>query len=108
MNCKNICRINLSTETIVYRVICECINNTIKHANAEIINISLNCVNEILEIEYNDNGIGFDVSEILNSKKGIGLLNMQSRLESINGSMDIKSSPANGTKIIFKVSISNN
>lgn len=96
-------RFNEIEEAVVYRVICECITNTLKHANASRIDISLCCRDNIFEMIYCDNGDGFDVEKTLASYKGIGLLNMQSRMKSINGRMAISSQPGHGTTINFKI-----
>ncbi len=98
-----ICRFTEIIETIVYRLLCECINNTIKHAKASKIDIQLDCKINLLEIYYADNGIGFDLEQVLNSHKGIGLLNMQSRIKALGGTMIIESKPNLGVTINFQV-----
>ena len=102
---KNICKLDEKVETITYRVICECTNNTIKHAEATKISINLYCQNNILYVEYSDNGKGYDINMI--NKKGTGLLNIQSRIKSVNGIIEINSKPTEGTKINFQLHISN-
>lgn len=101
----NVSRYFEMTETIIYRIICECFNNTIKHANASKIDLKMECENNLLEVFYGDNGTGFNIQQIVNNHKGIGLLNMQSRIKSINGTMNIESKSGNGTKLNFKVKI---
>jgi PAS domain S-box-containing protein len=96
-------RFNETVEAIVYRAINECITNSVKYANASRIVISLNLKNDVLEINYSDNGKGFDVEQTLGSHKGIGILNMQSRMKSINGQMYISSRIGHGTSINFKI-----
>jgi PAS domain S-box-containing protein len=108
LNTKNLCRFDEKVEIIAYRVLCESINNTIKHANASKIEIDLQCQNDMFLAEYSDNGRGFDVDKVLSSHKGIGLLNMQSRLKSINGVMSVTSRPGNGTTIKFHFRTLNN
>ena len=105
INSPNALKLNNITETIIYRILCECINNTVKHANASIIKINFEIIENSLIIRYTDNGQGFDINKILSMRKGIGLLNMQSRLKSINGNFEIQSSNENGTEIIIAVSI---
>jgi len=104
-NCCNIERLKEITETIIYRIICECINNTIKHANANKILIEMALNNEYLDILYTDDGLGFNPEQILNTPKGVGLLNMKSRIKSINGQMNIKSRPGSGTSIHLKIKL---
>jgi signal transduction histidine kinase len=100
-----LCRFDEKIETIVYRVLCECINNTLKHAHAKKIKIEVACQNNLLYINYSDDGKGFDKDTILASHKGIGLTNMQSRLKAINGNMDIYSIPGSGTTIKFQITL---
>lgn len=98
-------RIDITTETVLYRILCEFINNTVKHANATKIMIRIKRVEKKLRISYFDNGIGFDFENALVKKTGTGLFNMKSRLESINGSWIFNKQPENGTKIIITVRI---
>ena len=76
---------NSTVEVILYRVTIELINNTIKHANADLINISLNRFEEILQLTYVDNGKGFELEKELVKEKGQGLNNIVNRLNSIKG-----------------------
>lgn len=93
-------RFDFNTETILYRVICELINNTIKHASAKSINIDIFLENKILKIYYYDDGIGFDAEEILNKEdSGMGFSNILTRLNSINGTIKIESELNSGVNI---------
>ena len=51
-------------ETVLYRVVCELINNTLRHAAASRITIDLQLDESVLYLEYTDNGIGFDVDAV--------------------------------------------
>lgn len=106
-NHSKIHRFSSLIETIIYRVLCECINNTVKHAKASRIEINIEHTDSTLEIHYTDNGKGFDVEKVMNSRKGIGLLNIQSRVKSINGKVIINSAPTKGTTIILKIKLAN-
>lgn len=88
----------------IYRIIQEQINNILKHANATEVVIELKRVNDGLRISVRDNGGGF---ELRTKKEGIGLLNIKSRAEMYNGTVDISSSPGNGCSLIifFKTAI---
>jgi len=98
-------RINYNIEVIIYRVLCELINNTIKHADATVVNIVLNLDKPILHIEYSDNGIGFNSSSNSIISNGIGLDNIINRLESVNGDIELQSDEGKGMKAIIDVSI---
>ncbi|HEX2934888.1 MAG TPA: PAS domain S-box protein [Bacteroidales bacterium] len=90
-------------ETILYRVICECISNSLKYANASNISVAFKLTESMLNIEISDNGVGFDISTVSQKHKGLGLLNIQSRLKSINGNFYMKSTANSGTQIIINV-----
>ena len=93
-------------EVILYRVICELISNTIKHANASKIEISLLLKAGYLEIHYSDNGVGFEVEEVLKSESpGMGYSNIQSRINSINGTFYITSDKDQGIHALIRVKI---
>lgn len=79
----------------IYRTIQEAINNSIKYAEAKNINIKVEKAESNIRIVINDDGNGFDLA---NTEKGNGLLNMQKRIEEINGKFDIQSTTS-GTNI---------
>jgi PAS domain S-box-containing protein len=103
----NIPRFDDIIETVIYRVVSECINNTVKHARAKNINIEFQIVDNFITVNFTDDGKGFDVNKTISERKGIGLLNMQSRLKSINGQLSIESSIGYGTKFYIKVPLNN-
>jgi PAS domain S-box-containing protein len=84
----------------VYRVLQELTNNIIKYAKAQKVSITINLTGKNLQIEITDDGVGFNIN---NSRKGIGISNIISRMESFNGKVNIISSPGNGCKTIITV-----
>lgn len=100
-------RFDETIETIVYRVICECINNALKYANANNIFVYFKMTDSILNIDISDNGVGFDLNTVSQKHKGMGLLNIQSRLKSINGHFHLQSTRNEGTKISINVPLQN-
>lgn len=90
-------RFTYNVEVIMYRVVCELVNNTLRHAVATKIRIDIHLDEEMLYLEYQDNGIGFDV-DMLSSDNGMGLTNMQYRLQSGNGDMTITSQRGKGMR----------
>lgn len=99
-------RFNEEIEVILYRVICELINNTIKHAKAKNIELFLNMQDSTILITYSDDGIGFDTNEVIyGSEKGMGYSNMISRIRSIKGTIEIESQPDFGMKAIIRVNV---
>ena len=82
-----------SVEVVLYRICCELINNTQRHAFASKIAISLTDDNKNIELKYEDNGVGFDSSH---EKYGMGLTNIVSRVKALHGTIDLISSPQKG------------
>ncbi|MBL7912072.1 MAG: sensor histidine kinase [Bacteroidia bacterium] len=95
-------RIDENTETVLYRVIQEIVANIIKHAKATEISLQLIKHEKELSIIVEDNGVGFDTSKI-NSFEGIGLKNIISRIEFINGSVHFDSTINRGTTVVIEV-----
>ena len=86
----------------IYTIIQELITNTIKHANAKSIELHINLDNNILSVLYEDDGIGFDT---LKTTKGIGISNIEDRLTSLNGHLNIDSILNRGTAVTIEIPI---
>lgn len=79
---------------MIYRIVQEQINNIIKYASADTVEICIkNGADNKVEIRVTDNGVGFDPSAV---KSGIGLRNIQSRLQVYNGNLEIISAKGHG------------
>lgn len=87
-------RLPLKTELALYRIICELINNTVQHSEATEIIISLIHRLKLIELRYNDNGIGFQHESA--KGKGMGLDNIDSRARSIDAQSNFFSKPGKG------------
>ncbi len=83
----------------LYRIIQECISNSIKHAAATSIRITGQMIQDRFHLMVQDNGRGFD-AELLHNKAAtsFGLLNMQERARILSGIFKIESTPGHGTK----------
>lgn len=99
-------RLPENKEIMLYRVIQEMVNNTLKHAGARKITIRLLMQPGGLEVFYSDNGKGFDVEEKLKSKS-IGLQSIQSRVNFLNGSLDFDSAAGKGVVFIIRIPLDN-
>jgi signal transduction histidine kinase len=89
-------RFAYNIEIILYRVLTELINNTVKHANATKVTIDLIKKENFLHIRYNDDGKGSKVMRDTEPIAGLGLANIQSRLKTLNGTVIFTSKPRNG------------
>lgn len=97
-------KLSSNVEIVVYRVIQECVNNVIKHAQANKLDISIIKDSDGLNVTIEDNGRGFNVSNLENSK-GIGMKNIKTRVEYLKGSVDIDSKPGKGTLVAFYIPV---
>jgi signal transduction histidine kinase len=98
-------RYNYNIEVVFYRVICELITNTLKHASAKRITIDLFEDKDDLFLEYFDDGIGFSPEKVEMTSQGMGLANMKSRINSLNGTSQIISRIGKGVHFIVKIKI---
>ena len=96
-------RIEETTEMSIYRIILELLNNIVKHADAEKVSIQIIKYPAYINLMIEDDGRGFDYNKAFEEKKGIGLGNILSRVEYMNGSMEIDSSKGKGTTVIIEI-----
>ncbi len=89
-------------ESVLYRIIQECVNNVIKHAQATQLDISILQDESGINIMIEDNGIGFDVADA-RQKDGIGLQNLSSRIQYLNGNIEWDAAPGQGTVVSIYV-----
>lgn len=86
----------------LYRVTMEALNNSLKHADASEVRVSLQTADDIATLTIIDNGVGFDINTI---NPGMGLRYMRERVSHIHGHITIESSPDEGTQIIVQLPI---
>ena len=94
-------RFDTDVEVILYRVICELINNSLKHAACSSINLSLSQNGSELTLDYTDNGRGFNPQAMMDC--GMGLSNIASRINSLGGTFDIASAKGKGMRAAIRV-----
>jgi signal transduction histidine kinase len=94
-------RFDHDIEVVLYRVICELINNSLKHSGCKNIDISLLLKGTTIELCYHDNGCGFDTASAMS--KGMGLSNITSRISSLNGDLQIESGIGKGLKVVARI-----
>ena len=100
----NIGRYLQSFEIKVYNIIQEFINNILKHSEADNALIELKEENNIIFLTISDDGIGFDKTKI-NTKAGLGINQIDARIQMMRGKFNIQSSQNNGTKISVELPI---
>lgn len=102
-------RLQSELETATYRIIQEALTNISRYARAKNVSVIVDKIGDSLSVIVEDDGIGFNVYEVLNrdpSEKNLGLHGMQERASLVGGKLTIESEYGNGTTIYLKLPIS--
>jgi signal transduction histidine kinase len=94
-------RFNTDVEVILYRVICELITNSLRHAEANEVVVTLDYDGHGLTLDYSDNGRGFDPAT--DGGSGMGLANISSRINTLGGNLDIRSTRGEGMRARVRI-----
>ncbi len=97
---ENVCN---DIEITIYRVVIELINNTMKYAGADSIGLNVWQDDGNITIEYTDDGVGFNFAETIEKKVGMGLFNIQHRINSFNGEVKFYRIKPKGIKYIIRI-----
>jgi signal transduction histidine kinase len=95
--------LSYQAKSVIVRVTQEFLQNSMKYADCKTLGINASVVNGRLKIVLTDDGVGFDVSDTKDS--GIGLVNMEKRIELIGGSYLLESKKDVGTKLTIEISL---
>ncbi|MBU5675621.1 sensor histidine kinase [Alkaliphilus sp. MSJ-5] len=90
----------------LFRIVQEALNNVQKHSHATMVKIKLEMTKRNLYVLVEDNGIGFNIKDLKRRNRyegGFGLLNMQERIELLNGTFEVKSEKNCGAKVIINI-----
>ncbi|MBL0083231.1 MAG: hypothetical protein IPP37_12755 [Saprospiraceae bacterium] len=87
---------------MIYRIIQEVVTNALKHSGASHMLIQLVGHENGLNVMIEDNGKGFDVNQLLQGK-GLGLKSIESRVKYLEGTLNIDSTPNQGTTINIEI-----
>lgn len=90
---------NRSTQTVIYRIMQELVNNAVKYAGASQILVQLQQTDNRLFLTVEDNGVGFDVTAVSSNTGSTGLNNIYARTAFLNGKINIDSQPGAGTAV---------
>lgn len=100
-NIENLTKLSRTNQLHIFRIIQELMNNSIRHGKANELAIYMEESATGFKIRYQDNGVGFNVSEI-DKKSGIGIQNINSRVKILNGILKIESSKNKGSLFIIQ------
>jgi signal transduction histidine kinase len=101
--------LDLGKQGVLFFIAEEAVNNARKHAEAEVITIRLKRDGELMYLEIEDNGNGFDVAAVnasYHERGSLGMINLRERAELVNGLLRIDSAPGRGTRISVVVPLS--
>jgi signal transduction histidine kinase len=94
------------TEINLYRIAQEALNNTCKYAQASRVDVLLERRDHHITLIIEDDGIGFNPGQEVESHNGLGLLGMRERAVIVGGTLEIESAPNQGTTIFARVPMS--
>jgi signal transduction histidine kinase len=98
-------RLDKFLEVQLYRVFQELMRNILKHARAERIDIQLNRFEDTINLMIEDNGIGFNVEAVKARHKGIGLANIEKRIQELDGTLTIDAVTGRGTTVMIDIPV---
>ena len=97
-------RLPENREIMLYRIVQEMVNNTLKYAEAGLIKLIINVYGEYMTMAYSDDGKGFDADKVLAAESNsLGLKSIQSRVNFLNGEVALDSRPGKGVKYSFQI-----
>jgi ligand-binding sensor domain-containing protein/signal transduction histidine kinase len=93
-----VCALPTDVKVAFYRIAQEALNNIVKHARANQVNVRLRCETNAVELEIADDGKGFDPTEVSTEHHGLRI--MRERAEAIGARFQVKSEPGHGTQVL--------
>jgi signal transduction histidine kinase len=95
--------VEIGKQSVIFFIVEEAVNNARKHAQAPHIWVRLLPMGkDMLRLEIQDDGVGFDVEAVTRAydqRGSLGMVNLRERTELINGLLDIRSAPGKGTMV---------
>ncbi|UED78313.1 sensor histidine kinase [Lysinibacillus sp. CD3-6] len=88
---------------VVYRLVQELLNNAIKHADASKVSLKLFAINNGFVLQYDDNGIGCNIEDLMQSSASMGINGIRERVRAFNGEMTITSKPNDGMHVFIQI-----
>jgi PAS domain S-box-containing protein len=95
--------VSLPVKEAIYRIVQEALHNTVKHARATSVTLSLECDDREIRFEIGDNGVGFDPTASFPGH--LGLRSMKERTASLGGTLTMTSAAGAGTRISGRIPI---
>ena len=87
----------------MYRITEDIVTNTLRHAKASNLNISLSQFKDRLSLMVEDDGIGFNLEEVKAHRKGMGLINIEAQVKRLEGTVEFDSVLGQGTIVNINI-----
>jgi signal transduction histidine kinase len=102
-------QLDSAKRTVLYRVAQESLINVARHAQAGVVNVSIQKLRGVIRMEVKDNGKSFQVQGVLSTrrKKQLGLLGMRERVEMVGGRFALESELDKGTTVRAEIPFAN-
>ncbi|MEK8197995.1 MULTISPECIES: ATP-binding protein [unclassified Lysinibacillus] len=94
---------DVTLHLVVYRLVQELFNNAIKHSEATEVSLQLQAVPHGFILQYDDNGIGCDIDDLIQSSASMGINGIRERVRAFNGNITIQSSHNEGMHIFIQI-----
>lgn len=94
---------DVTLHLVVYRLVQELLNNAIKHANATEVSLTLQAIPKGFILQYDDNGVGCDIEDLIQSSASMGINGIRERVRAFNGDITIQSSHNEGMHIYIQI-----
>jgi NarL family two-component system sensor histidine kinase LiaS len=94
-------KLQSNIEDALFRIMQELLSNTLRHANANELEVYLHEVNQFVVLRVIDDGVGFDVDQVKTAS--YGLTNIRERVYNLGGTVNIISFKGKGTKVELKI-----
>jgi PAS domain S-box-containing protein len=92
-------RLPLATETALFRIVQEALNNVSKHARARSVQVKMDAGQQIVRVTVSDDGAGFDAAHPPQRAAHYGIATMRERAEAVGATLSIESAPGRGTRV---------
>jgi signal transduction histidine kinase len=92
-------------QLVIFRVIQECFQNIIKHAQAAHVKVAFTYMPSACDISIQDDGKGFEFNSERTSTSGLGLMNIFNRVNLVGGVAKVNTAPGKGTQILLHIPI---
>ncbi len=96
-------RFSPGIETTIYRIAQEALTNVARHAGVGEVTVRITARQQVLTVHIEDQGLGFDLQNILSDSGSSGLVGMKERVASVDGWLEVDTAPEHGTHLVVQI-----